>query len=415
MAGWARVAGLRGFARLWRRVPLRASPLIRRFWRGVAVALIAGALAVALFWVLVDMPNRMAPALDESVRFTQVNEARKTVAQIVGGVVVLVAGASTAWLTLRRVNALERQVALAAEGQVTERLSRAIEQLGATSDAGPIPEIRAGGVFSLERVAKESEASFEPVFQIVMGYLRTHSPRLADTDQQERDSLRVDIDAALSALERLVPLRPRSTSLVLPRVHMPGANLRGANLLRANLGGADLSMADLLGADLRVVNLVGANLSSAELTGADLRVANLSRASLRGAHLRWARIGTNLTGADLSHADLCEADLSWADLTGANLTGADLSSADPPGPVLRAPAQPRDPVPASQPEFSVGDRVRARIVEGERNLSGANLSRANVSGANLSGANLSGANLTDVEWDSETVWPIGFDAPPSAH
>lgn len=234
-----------------RRVVSALRRSVARFWLWAAVLVAAVFVIAALYWALVPLPSEMVaptPSAEELDRIRAVNEARRTVAQIVGGFVVIVAGVSTAWLTNRRVNALEKQVALQVEGHVTDRLSRGIEQLGATSDSGPTPEIRAGGVFTLERVAKESPASFEPVFQILMGYLRTHSVRKAGEQgvmrTELRMELRMDVEAALAAFERLVPLRgltEASHRVVLPQTNLPSANLSGANLVGANLIAADLS------------------------------------------------------------------------------------------------------------------------------------------------------------------------------
>jgi hypothetical protein len=82
-----------------------------------------------------------------------------------------------------------------------------------------------------------------------------------------------------------------------------------------------------------------------------------------------------LTDADLTDALLTRADLREANLVGAQLRGATLLSAD---------------------------------------LRGAKLCGASLDGANLRDAKLDGAQLEDASYDPLTVWPDGFDAPPSA-
>ena len=187
------------------------------------------------------------------------------------------------------------------------------------------------------------------------------------------------------ALERLVRNRFPTSGLVLQETNLSGANLiraylKGTDLRRANLLAANLSEADLSGANLSEANLIGANLSEANLIGANLRRVDLKEANLKGADLSLS----NLSEADLFLTNLREANLSGANLSGAdlfktNLLGADLSGA---------------------------------------NLSGAVLSRAflweaDLSGANLSEANPSEANLMDIRYNEKTVWPEGFDPPPS--
>ncbi len=139
------------------------------------------------------------------------------------------------------------------------------------------------------------------------------------------------------------------------------ANLRKAILIGTKLNGSSLSLADLSEADLRETYLIGAYLRGAHLRGANLSVANLSGAYLIGANLYRA----NLSGAYLIGANLYRANLSGANLIGANLSGAYLYRAD---------------------------------------LRGADLYRADLRGANLIGANLSGA-----KFDSNTIFPEGFN------
>jgi uncharacterized protein YjbI with pentapeptide repeats len=120
------------------------------------------------------------------------------------------------------------------------------------------------------------------------------------------------------------------------------------------------------GADLRSVYLEGADLRSVDFTDANLRFADLMYANLAGAKLYKANLArADLTGADLRRTDLEGADLARADLTGANLYGAYLRG-------------------------------------------------AKLIGANLEGANLEGAVLEGVRYNGKTVWPEGFQPPPSA-
>ena len=46
-------------------------------------------------------------------------------------------------------------------------------------------------------------------------------------------------------------------------------------------------------------------------------------------------------------------------------------------------------------------------------LSGADLTDADVSGADLTDADLAGTILTNIFYDGSTVWPKGFNPPPS--
>ena len=137
-------------------------------WVTLAVLATAGVAAVML------VPPRIAPELaDPQAQFEVLDRARLTIALIFGGLVALVG----VYMNWRRVNALEQQVATAQLGQITERFTRAIDQLGAVRpDNTPAPEIRAGGVRSLERIAGESPEDFWPILDILSAYLRSESP-----------------------------------------------------------------------------------------------------------------------------------------------------------------------------------------------------------------------------------------------
>jgi Pentapeptide repeats (8 copies) len=210
---------------------------------------------------------------------------------------------------------------LTQQGQITDRYTKAIEQLGQ-----PELAMRLGGIYALERIAKDSERDHPTVVEVLSAFVREESRKqsaaqarqgmgqeAAQTDTPAPESERVappatDIQAALTVLGRL-PHRPEIPRADLSEAHFPGARL---------------DRADLSGAQLFRVNLSGAQLGQAHLSGAQLGQAHLSDAQLGQTHLSRAQ----LNGADLSKAYLGEADLSGADLGGANLSGASLGGAD---------------------------------------------------------------------------------------
>lgn len=314
-------------------------------WVTLAVLATAGVAAVML------VPSRIAPELaDPQAQFEVLDRARLTVALIFGGLLALLG----VYMNWRRVNTLEQQVATAQLGQITERFTRAIDQLGAVRpDNTPAPEIRAGGVRSLERIAGESPEDFWPILDILTAYLRSESPAPpVDAEGDVPDQLeerayetrnRMDVAFTIDAIQRLWPRdrEPVATPLNLasvfaPRIALPAKNFRGANLGSAHLERADFEDANLRGANLRSARLAGANLGNAELEGADLAAARLQHAELIGANLRAAE----LLGARLADADLRAADLRGADLRSADLRRADLEDADLRGADLRSASQP---------------------------------------------------------------------------
>ena len=94
---------------------------------------------------------------------------RRTLAQIVGGAVVLV-GIYIAW----------RRLQVSQEGRVTERFSRAIEHLGIDS-----LDVRVGGNYALERIARDSRQDHGPIMEIITAYVREHAQWVPPPDEQQ--------------------------------------------------------------------------------------------------------------------------------------------------------------------------------------------------------------------------------------
>src|SRR5215203_3163744 len=163
----------------------------------------------------------------------------------------------------------------AEQGQITERFTRAIEQLGETNSNGePKLELRLGGIYALERIAKDSpERDYSTVMEVLTAYVRQNSSTPSKetnetTDLKDpRKELRADIKAVLVVVGRRQEDR-------VPEEYQVRPDFRGINLSKTILGGADLRGAFLFGgADLRGADLSGADLRRTDLTGADLRGA----------------------------------------------------------------------------------------------------------------------------------------------
>ena len=205
-----------------------------------------------------------------------------------------------------------RNFSLARQGQVTDRYTKAIEQLG--SDKGL--DVQIGGIYALERIARDSPRDHPTIMEVLAAFIRDHSseqwpPAEPGGEGTPERLTRPDVQAAVRVVARRDAQRD-----ILP-IDFTRADLTRADLTRATLavdGGAEV----ILGAILRGAILRGAILSAADLTGAHLDGAHLDGADLTGADLRLA----HLTDARLTRAHLTGANLTRADLTGADLTGA---------------------------------------------------------------------------------------------
>ena len=112
-------------------------------------------------WQAEHVRGRLDKPADEYRLATLEDEHRRTVAQILTGGGLLV-GLYLGW---RRVRAAE-------EGQITERFTKAIEQLGHKEMA-----IRLGGIYALERIARDSEKDHGPIMEVLTADVRKKAPR----------------------------------------------------------------------------------------------------------------------------------------------------------------------------------------------------------------------------------------------
>lgn len=189
---------------------------------------------------------------------------------------------------------------IAQEGQITERFTRAVDQLGAIDQLGnPAIEIRLGGIYALERIANESEKDHWPIMEILTAYVRKNSP-IEIAEIQEKVSL--DIQAILTVIGRCnyTYKQRESKSLDLSKTTLKGVELTGAHLEKANLSDAHLEKANLTGTHLEKANLTGTHLEGALLGVTHLEETYLIRAYFEGAKFVFAC----LKGADLRVADL---------------------------------------------------------------------------------------------------------------
>ena len=277
-------------------------------------------------------------------RLNAVNNVRTTLLQAIGGAAVLF-GAYATWRQLR---VSQDGLNATREGQVTDRFSRAVEQLGSER-----LDVRIGGIHALWRVADHSVRDYEAVVSIMAAYLRTHLPwppqeRGAPAADASINSVRpletraADAQAALTCLGVLGQDRPAGwlnvsctdlrradcDGLWLNGVNLDGACLEAASVYQVNLRGASLIRANLRHAELGTsvlhqARLIEADLRGARLLKADLREADFSGADLREANLRKARAA----GAVFARADLRMADLRGCDLSGSDLQQAKLENA----------------------------------------------------------------------------------------
>jgi len=232
------------------------------------------------------------------------NNARSSVLQVLAGLAVA-GGAIATW----------RQVRISREGQITERFTRAVDQLGNLN-----VDVRVGGIYALERIARDSVAD-RTAIQFLMGaFVRHHAKWPVGAPQQPTEtvddrlpSLRArapDVQVAMAVLGRRLP-SPGQRPLTLSRVDLRGLTLKGARLNGATFQESNLARAELINVRLDHADLTAADLRWASLEGSHLTGANLSRADLRGANLSDAILeDTVLTGAQADTSTIWPTDFN---------------------------------------------------------------------------------------------------------
>jgi hypothetical protein len=247
------------------------------------------------------------------------NDVRGVMVQVAGGLVLLV-GAYVTWRQLQlsresmlqtmeatnaQLKAAQDQLTVDRESQLTQRFAQAVDQLGSEQIV-----VRIGGIYALERVARNSAADAGAVAELLCSYIRQHSPRAAGGAVHDPSAASIPDHLELRAADVRTALFVLKKGTIRPEGDEP-LRLLGTDLQRAGLDSARLAGVDLQGADLRWAWLRWAHLDGADLSYADLRGAHLDGASLVGAEMTGALFqGTHLEGAslldvpDLDHAQL---------------------------------------------------------------------------------------------------------------
>lgn len=331
------------------------------------LALIALAVFSVLLWWLPKLQVRSARwRLKDTEPPMAENEFRKTLAQVLGGLFVL-GGFLFTWTELRQTaERTQEQLRILESGQITERYSRAIEQLA----SGKLEE-RLGGIYSLERIALDSADDHWTVMEVLTAFVRERSPvhLREELTAEELEDYRPpeDLQAALTAIGRRQweDMRPGREGEPRPgeydaatdsggRLNLSGAFLRSADLRWAHLAGAELYSSDLTYSDLEGADLTGARLGDANLCAAFLPEAVLVNAILSGA---------SLEEAWLPRSDFREAFLEWTVLSGtrlleaANLTQDQLDDACADGRIWNLPPGLEQPRPCNLDEEAALERT----------------------------------------------------------
>jgi len=149
-----------------------------------AIALIVSGV-IPLLWVLLwKLPQwQVAYVFNVKDRVDLESKSRQTLAQILGGAVLLGGLFFTAQTLLTT-----------QEGQITERFTRAIEHLGDKERL----TVRLGGIYALERIARDSAKDHWQIMEVLTAYVREHSSREEEQAPQKEEIQNVPFPPTLS-------------------------------------------------------------------------------------------------------------------------------------------------------------------------------------------------------------------------
>ena len=246
--------------RLWGRISRYKKPLTWIIIVFITILIFIVLFRSVYYFVIVSLVDQVSQlgVSNVSDKADLINKYRTTsiqllvaFAQIFGGIVVAI-GIYFAWGNLT----------IAREGHITDRFTRAIDQLGNKEI-----EIKLGGIYALERISRESKKDYWPIMEILTAYVRNNSivgtqlkenslknvpismDIQANESTQNNISTAVDMSLDIQAILTVIVRRQyyfhqgETNRLNLVMTHLEGAILKGANLKGAHLEGADLRAA----------------------------------------------------------------------------------------------------------------------------------------------------------------------------
>jgi hypothetical protein len=228
----------------------------------LALGLLLLGLSLTAVWVLWRVPQWQAAAWAEQAganpreRFEIENASRATLGQILSGVAVL-AGLIFAW---QQLGSTMRSVQLSEQGQITDRFTNAVEQLGSENVSA-----RLGGIYALEQIARDSERDYLPAMEVLADFIRqTGMEQPGEGTPAVTGSPRRETVAAVRVIARRtteqMDLQVRQT---IACIDLSGVNLTGLTLSEgANFDAVCLNDADLSGSVLPGATFTGSDLAA---------------------------------------------------------------------------------------------------------------------------------------------------------
>ncbi|MBL4807399.1 MAG: pentapeptide repeat-containing protein [Rhodobacteraceae bacterium] len=190
-----------------------------------------------------------------------------------------------------------------AQGHMTDRISKAVEQLGAEKTvwkdnkqwSEPNLEVRIGAIYQLERIAQDSMRDHISVMEVLCAYVRSNASKADDSYTKTYSSPREDIKSALTVIgrrseqqiefERTILRNKLKTEfrLDLSKVHICGADLQNMNFENAKFSYSDISRSLVRRSSFRGALLFKTNFKNSYFSAADFELALVFEANFTNA------------------------------------------------------------------------------------------------------------------------------------
>ncbi|MCK5055407.1 MAG: pentapeptide repeat-containing protein [Candidatus Aminicenantes bacterium] len=395
------------------------------------------ALLVLFIWWFPKWQAKKTKNLKKGEEWQAENEFRKTLIQIVGGLIIIT-GIFLSWEEFKqsRVEFRQSQENIKS-GQISSRFSQAIKLLSEERTTS-----RIGAIYALEQIVKESSNNYlKTVLDVLITFVRDFeyakyqgknekvavilekvNKELEEIDKKKIynsqknkekvsiiDNIKIfpEFQAALTVICRIryEVLKKNEPELTRKKEYLEDRMLSYKISNEIHTDNFKKIESELRQCKIKLRNKLRSyriNLSGTRLINSVLRGAELTGADFRGTDLRWADISestlmeANFMRADLRWTNLEGADFLWANLRGANLRGANLSGSNLTQANLQKAFGP------TVLEVWYVDLTGAKI--SNACLKGAMLFYATLRKADLSQSNLTEAFLTEADLRESNLW-----------
>jgi uncharacterized protein YjbI with pentapeptide repeats len=246
-----------------------------------------------------DTQSSQAPGREQVQESAATEEALHDELYAVGAVAAFLIGLPLltwgAWIR-------HRQTDVSQDTQLTDFLTKAIEQLGATREEDSrhvlVPEQRLGAIYALERIALTDERDARPIADMLAAYARHRSKELRRDSYKEGETAGANDETNPEGLEPFNPLLwlddIRSALLAIEKL----MKNRASSFPREGVSEMDLKGLYLPAVELANLHLFNCRLDESSFEGARVRGVVFERAEIREANFKNCSILADLGDRD---------------------------------------------------------------------------------------------------------------------